>query len=172
MRNHEVTTKQELLDDKGNIKEPGWSKRQLQKYDRKKIKASKLRIKEWDYYLVLGDDFGVAFTISDNGYVGLQSVSLLNFKENWEHTETILDAFPMGKLKLPSDSSNGDIIYNKKRLHLEYKLEHEENKIIRHITCYFKEFYNKKDFECDIRLEQPKMDSLVIATPFNKNKHF
>ncbi|MDY4793115.1 MAG: DUF2804 family protein, partial [Pararoseburia sp.] len=82
-QNHEVVMEQPLLDEKGNISEPGWSRRQLQIYDRKQIKAPKFRIKEWDYYLVVGDDFAVAFTLSDDGYVGLQSVSLLNFKENW-----------------------------------------------------------------------------------------
>ena len=76
-RNHEVTKRQPLLDARGNIAEPGWSRRQLQVYDRTKIKAARFRIKEWDYYLVVGDACAVAFTLSDDGYVGLQSVSLL-----------------------------------------------------------------------------------------------
>ena len=111
-RNHEVTTKQQLLDVNGNIAEPGWSRCQLQQYSREHIKVPKFRIKEWDYYLVVGDDCAVAFTLSDDGYVGLQSVSLLDFSgKPWEHTETVLDAFPMGKLKMPTNSSEGDIVY-------------------------------------------------------------
>ena len=111
-RNHEVTKRQPLLDARGNIAEPGWSRRQLQVYDRTKIKAARFRIKEWDYYLVVGDACAVAFTLSDDGYVGLQSVSLLELGEHpWEHTETILDAFPMGKFHLPGNSSAGDIVY-------------------------------------------------------------
>lgn len=78
-RNHEVTAKQQLLDANGNIAEPGWSRSQLQQYSRAQIKAPKFLIKEWDYYLVVGDDCAVAFTLSDDGYVGLQSVSLLDF---------------------------------------------------------------------------------------------
>ena len=105
-RNHEVIKSQQLLDEYGNIAEPGWSRKQLQQYSRTQIKAPKFRIKEWDYYLVVGDDCAVAFTLSDDGYVGLQSVSLLDFSgEPWEHTETILDAFPMGKLRMPENSS-------------------------------------------------------------------
>ena len=123
MRNHEILMEQPLLDANGNIAEPGWSRRMLQKYDRNQIKAPGFRIKEWDYYLVVGDDFAVACTISDDGYVGLQSVSLLNFREGWEHTETILDAFPMGKLHMPANSSKGDIVYNNGRLQLQYLLE-------------------------------------------------
>ena len=123
MRNHEVTARQPLLDEDGYLREPGWSKRQVQVYDRSKIKAPAFRIKEWDYYLVLNEDFAGAFTISDDGYIGLQSVSLLNFKEGWEHTETILNPFTMGRLHLPSSSEEGNTVYHDKRLHMEFRKE-------------------------------------------------
>ena len=133
MRNHEVTTKQPLLNKDGSLREPGWSRQLIQEYDRNQIKASKLRIKEWDYYLVLNQDFAAAFTLSDDGYIGLQSVSLLNFKEGWEHTETILNKFPMGKMKMPSTSSEGNIRYKDKRLKMEFCVEPGK----RTITCDF-----------------------------------
>lgn len=195
-RNHEVIKNQQLLDKQGNITEPGWSRRQLQQYSRAQIKAPKFRIKEWDYYLVVGDDCAVAFTLSDDGYVGLQSVSLLDFSEEpWEHTETILDAFPMGKLTMPENSSEGNIVYEKKNLRLSYVLENSmsglsdtegpgsDEKItkqnitkqsirIRHITCQFDNFYQGKSFSCDIRLRQPDMDTMVIATPWEKKGRF
>ena len=37
--------------------------------------------------------------------------------------ETVLDAFPMGKLQMPTNSSEGDIVYEKKNLRLKYVLE-------------------------------------------------
>ena len=83
--NHQVTQRQPLLKADGSLREPGWSTSLIQTYDRQAIKASPWRIKEWDYYLVLNEDFAGCFTISDIGYIGLQSVSLLNFKEGWEH---------------------------------------------------------------------------------------
>lgn len=193
-RNHEVTAKQQLLDANGNIAEPGWSRSQLQQYSRTQIKAPKFLIKEWDYYLVVGDDCAVAFTLSDDGYVGLQSVSLLDFSgKPWEHTETVLDAFPMGKLQMPTNSSEGDIVYEKKNLRLKYVLEKNpenlsersvvgksiagkektgRNIIIRHIICEFDNFYQGKPFSCDIRLQQPQMDTMVIATPWDKKGRF
>ena len=168
-RNHEVTTIQPLLNEKGDLREPGWSRSLVQQYDRNMIKAPKWRIKEWDYYLVLGKDFGVAFTVSDDGYIGLQSVSLLTFgKDPWEHTETVLNAFPMGKLNLPSDSSKGVTEYRDKRLQLRFAVEGKT----RHITCHFEDFFAKLPFDCDIVLEQPDMESMVIATPWDQKKHF
>ena len=170
MRNHEVTTVQPLLKADGTLREPGWSRSMVQVYDRKAIKAPAFRIKEWDYYLVLSqkNDFGVAMTISDDGYIGLQSVSLLDFTKSWEHTETILNAFPMGKLKLPSNSSSGNTVYHDKRLNMEFIVAPGKRRLV----CSFKNYCDGKPFSCDITLEQPPMDSMVIATPWDKKGAF
>lgn len=168
MRNHEVTKKQDLLDAAGEIAEPGWARSQVWDYKRKSIKASSFRIKEWDYYLVLADKYAAAFTISDDGYIGLQSVSLLLFDKPMEHTETILNVFPMGKLHMPESSSKGDVHYQDKRLSMSFTIEGDK----RHIVCDFTDFWNGKPFSCDITLEQPQMDSMVIATPWDKKHAF
>ena len=168
-RNHEVTERQLLLDEHGNLREPGWSRKMVQQYDRNMIKAPKWRIKEWDYYLVLSDSFAGAFTISDDGYIGLQSVSLLTFGEKpWEHTETVLKPFPLGKLNLPSDSSAGSTVYEDKRLQMRF--DALEGK--RTIKCSFDNFMDGKPFKCDITLQQPDMETMVIATPWDKKGHF
>lgn len=167
MRNHEVTEQHPLLNDKGELQEPGWSRSLIQAYSRNQIKASAFRIKEWDYYLMIGNGFGVAFTISDAGYIGLQSVSLLDFQRKWEHTETILNAFPMGKLHMPSTSEEGNVHYEDKRLSLHFE-KHDQT---RQIQCQFKNFYRGKTFTCDILLHQPPMDTMVIATPWKNKKH-
>ncbi|MBR3393397.1 MAG: DUF2804 domain-containing protein [Firmicutes bacterium] len=186
MRNHEVTNHQLLLDSNGELREPGWSRSQVQQYRRSMIKAPAFRIKEWDYYLVLSDKFAGAFTISDDGYVGLQSVSLLRFGKGrtagaeatgdahiedvvpWEHTETVLNVFPMGKLKLPEDSSAGDTVYEDKRLQMRFAVGNGK----RRITCHYENFCDGKPFDCDITLEQPPMESMVIATPWDKKHAF
>ena len=169
MRNREITERGPLLDGRGNLRHPGWSRSLVQQYDRRAIRAAGWRIKEWDYYLVLSDRFAGAFTISDDGYIGLQSVSLLCFDGTpWEHTETVLNAFPMGKLHLPADSSAGDTVYEDKRLQMRFAVRDGK----RHITCRFERFYQGKPFACDILLDQPPMDSMVIATPWDKDRHF
>lgn len=166
MRNHEITNRQKLLDSSGHIQECGWSKSLLQEYARKDIKAAAFRIKEWDYYLVLSHDFGVAFTISDDGYIGLQSVSFLDFKHRFEHTETILNFFPMGKLNMPVSSNKGVSAFSNKRLQMKFEVKPGK----RILDCSFKNFYQHQDFHCHITLQQPSMDSMVIATPWKEKK--
>ena len=49
---HEITERIPLLDGSGNLTQPGYAKKLLPVYRRADIKAGKLRIKEWDYYLI------------------------------------------------------------------------------------------------------------------------
>ncbi len=177
MRNHEITEKMPLLDKKGDLREPGWAKQLLWTYTRNDIRAPKFRIKEWDYYIVIHDgkkdgteSFAAAFTISDDGYVGLQSVSLLHLDEGnaSEHTETILNVFPMGKLRLPETSESGNVTYKDKRLNMRF----EKECCKRHLTCEFDNFQDGKKLTADITLIQGKGDTMAIATPWDKKKHF
>lgn len=169
MRNHEVTTYQRLLKDDGTLREPGWSRRPVQVYDRRDIKKRASRIKEWDYYSVLSNDgnFGVCFTLSDDGYIGLQSVTFLDFSKGFEHTETVLNAFPMGKMKMPSVSSGGSIRYCCSKMALRFDLDYGK----RTIRCNFKNFYNGKPLKAMIVLDDKPQDSMVIATPWKEDKH-
>ena len=77
MRNREITSPGKLLKSNGTLTQPGWSRKMIQTYNKENISAPRFKIKEWDYYIVMSKDFGFAFTISDNGYVGLESVSFL-----------------------------------------------------------------------------------------------
>ena len=166
MRNHEITVGHPLLSEKGRLAEPGWSRIFLQTYERKKVAAKSFRIKEWDYYLVMGKDFGAAFTISDNGYIGLQSISFLDFKKPFEHTKTVLAPLTMGKLHMPESPLTGSCFYNDKKLFMQFQNLPEE----RRIHCHFQKFYEKKPFKCEIVLKKMDMDSMNIAIPWEKNK--
>ena len=70
----------------GKLAECGWATSLLRAYDRDRIKAPKRRIKEWDYYLVNDDEFAVALTVADMGYVGLISASVMDFAQATSHT--------------------------------------------------------------------------------------
>ncbi len=73
-----------LLDEHGNLSEAGYAFSLVKEYNRKKIKGLKSRIKEWDYYFISDNEYGVALTIDDNSYMGLVSVSVLDFNNHVE----------------------------------------------------------------------------------------
>lgn len=166
MRNREITVPGKLLRPDGTLNQPGWSRDLIQDYNRESIGAPKFQIKEWDYYLVLSKDFAAAFTISDDGYVGLESVSLIDFKKVCEHTKTVLKPFTMGTLSLPRSSKSGNTIYSDRKLSMEFRVSNGERRII----CDFLDFKDGKRLTADIKLKQPPMDSMVIATPFKEKK--
>ena len=62
MEQHEITKAGPLLDRDGNLREAGYAKRLLPIYDRNQVKGGALRIKEWDYYLVMNGQFALALT--------------------------------------------------------------------------------------------------------------
>ena len=104
---HEITTSAPLLGKDGDLLEPGWARSLLPVYRRADIKASPMRIKEWDYYLITDGHIGLALTIADNGYMGLDSISFLHFDEGWEQTTSRMRALPLGKTHLPESSAEG-----------------------------------------------------------------
>ena len=162
MSQHEVIKVQPLLDEHGHVAEPGWAKDLVWQYDRSAIKVPKYRIKEWDYYLVANDHFGVAFTISDLAYLGMISVSVLDFDKKEHHTETILSVAPMGKFRLGSHSNQGDADFKNKRIHLRYSMVYDRRKI----QCHMENFKDGKNLDVEIWLLQKPMDTMCIATPW------
>ena len=157
-----------LLNKNGNLEEAGYAFSLVRKYDRSQIKGKKWRIKELDYYYIGNKHYGIALTIADNSYMAMGSVSFLNFDKKCETTKSPMKWFTFGKLKLPSTSKEGDIKFESKKLSIYFK--HEDGK--RHIIVSFKSFEKNKDLKADLYLDETNEGSMVIATPFKKNRHF
>ena len=169
MMQHEIVTSIPLLDEQGNLTEPGYAKRLLPVYDRSKVKGGFARLKEWDYYYVGNDRFGVALTIADNSYMGLDSISFLSFKGTpWEITKSPMRVFPMGKTKLPASSVEGVTAISGKGYAMEFRVEDGK----RFLTAHMEDFLDGKPIEIELTLEREPQESMVICTPFYKPAHF
>ncbi|MCF7832425.1 MAG: DUF2804 domain-containing protein, partial [Candidatus Marinimicrobia bacterium] len=169
MPQHEITQKGLLLNNKGLITEPGWARSLLLAYDRTMIKAHKSRIKEWDYYAMLNEHFGLALTIADNGYMGFISVTFFDFDKVKEITRTLMTPFPMGKFTMPSSSVEGDVQFKRK----DFLIYFENNLNTRVLNVDISHFVKGKHLKGKITLQKdPAHDSMVIATPFHKKGCF
>ncbi|MDO4544293.1 MAG: DUF2804 domain-containing protein [Clostridia bacterium] len=153
-----------LLDERGRLTEAGYSTSLVKEYDRNDIKAGKLRIKEWDYYLIYNDKFGIALTIDDNSYMGLISASFLDFTKPMERTVSKLFWFPLGKTAFPKSSAEGDVIKSLKGCSAAFT--HENGR--RHLVLHMDNFDGGLPLHCDLYLSDEPQDSMVIATPFPK----
>ena len=159
---HEITTRHPLLDEQGRLIEAGYTKGLLMDYDRKAIKGGALRIKEWDYYLIANNDYAVALTIDDNSYMGLDGISLLDFRRPWEHTNNVMSFLTLGKRHFPASSSNGDVCSGTKKSSISFK----HNADHRLLSFHMDNFMDGKPIRGEIRLENPQQESMVIVTPF------
>ena len=157
-----------LLDAEGNLSEAGYAFALVKQYKREDIKAGKSRIKEWDYYFIQDGEYGIALTIDDNSYMGMASVSVLDFKSRKENTKSYISWFTFGKVGLPSSSEDGDTKMENKAYGMLFSNKNGERRLV----CKMKNVAKNQDFECDIKLEETNGNSMVIATPFNKKKYF
>jgi hypothetical protein len=163
---HEIQNPAPLLNDDGSLFEAGYAKYPLLVYDRSLVKGGKMRIKEWDYYLIYNDRYAVALTCDDNSYMGMMSVSFIDLEHASEITRSVIIPFTNGRVGLPASSGYGDVEFKNRRVELSFTHEAEG----RSMRVNFKRFKNKEPFECDFLLTDEPRDSMVIATPFEKKK--
>jgi len=151
-----------LLDEKGQLIEKGYQTYLSRSYDRNAIKAGKLRIKEWDYYCICSPEAVLALTIADNSYMGLDSITLLNIGEKWQHTNSPMRILPMGKTGLPATSEKGDVSVSGKG----YSLSFKNDGTVRTLDVHMDNFAKGQPIDAHVVLSDVPEDSMVIATPF------
>lgn len=162
---NEILKGYQIPDVNGLIANPGFTRNEVLDYTRENIKAPWYRKKEWDYYLFANNDFAIAFTISDLGYIGLLSASFIDLKTATEHTESELALFPKGKaFGLGTRVSDANAQCHTSRLNMTFKNVDGH----RHISCDFKNFDGIKHLKCELDVFEPDMEAMYIATPWKE----
>lgn len=166
MEQHEVTESGPLLDERGRLREPGWARFPFLSYTRNGISAPLRRIKEWDYYCILTREFGVAFTVADNGYVGIISASVLDFVEKKQVTETITVPFPLGSFSMPTSSLAGDVKIRHKKGFLDFSVMDGGSRVLKVDLPLFAHGQGLRGVI--VLTEEKNAESIVVATPWKK----
>ena len=191
-QNIEITEAMPLLDEQGNLTQAGYARHLLPIYDKRQAKGGVTRLKEWDYYYIGNDRFGVALTIADNSYMGLDSFSFLSFDGKgspygsekilgrpWEITKSPMRIFPMLGTKLPETSAEGITQIKGPGYFLRFEVTAGEMSedgnhrgTTRHLTGHLDKFRGDEAIDVDILLREEPDESMVICTPFEKDAHF
>ena len=157
-----IVTAGPLHDDQGRLTETGYATELIKAYERGKVKAKRRRIKEWDYYAVCTDRFALALTIDHNGYMTMDSISLLDFEQNTQVTKSMMGLPFASPRDLPSTSARGDIQVKGKG----YMLSFENDGISRHLTGFMNNFSGNDTIVFDLHLTDVPKETMVIVTPF------
>lgn len=152
--------------DDGSLAVRGWATEPLLSYDRSLIKAPRWRIKEWDYYLVNDDDYAVALTLGDLGYLGMISASVIDFAQGAYKTTSVITPFPLGRFKLPVSSDDGVSTFENARVSFRFEVAGGT----RRLSARFANFDGSDDLVFDAVLDDEPVDSLVIATPWAEDR--
>ena len=157
-----ITTPGPLHDEQGHLTETGYATELIKTYDRKRVAVRRRRIKEWDYYCVCTDRFALALTIDHNGYMTMDSISLLDFERNTQVTKSMINLPAFSRRDLPPTSEKGDIRTSGKG----YMLSFENDGTSRHLSGFMNQFSGQDTIVFDLFLTDAPKETMVIVTPF------
>ena len=163
----------ENLHKNGTVNGEGWSRKAIWRYKRNYIKYHSIFIKEWDYYATYISDLKlwICMTISDLGYAGLYSISVIDLNINkYNQIEEIIP-LPLGKINLPENSLDDHLInFEGKKLKITY--EKKTNKrIIKARSENLILPNGKKGIDIILEMNQnEKGESINIQTTWNHNR--
>ena len=163
----------ENLHKNGTVNGEGWSRKAIWRYKRNYIKYYSIFIKEWDYYATYISDLKlwICMTISDLGYAGLYSISVIDLNVNrYNQIEEIIP-LPLGKINLPENSLDDHLInFEGKKLKITY--EKKTNKrIIKARSENLILPNGKKGIDIILEMNQnEKGESINIQTTWNHNR--
>jgi len=159
---HRIITPGPLHDEQGRLIETGYATELIKTYDRSRIAARRTRIKEWDYYAVVTDRFALALTIDHNGYMTMDSISLLDFERNSQVTKSMMNLPLFAPRDLPPTSVKGDISVKGKG----YLLSFENDGVSRRLTGFMNQFSGEDTLVFDLHLTDAPQETMVIVTPY------
>lgn len=162
---HKITEPSDLLNKQGELIQTGYATSPLLRYNRENA-AYKLRLKEWDYYLIYNEDSAFALTLGSTSPVVLINAALIDLKTHSAQTKNALKILP-GCI-LPESSLTEDINYKDDSITLNITHEGAD----RILSLLFKDFKPGSDLNATIRLTNEPEDSMVIATPFLENEKY
>lgn len=162
---NEITIKQHLLNEKGHIIEPGWARDMILDYNRENINATIDNIKEWDYYYIGNERYGLGISMANMGTIRALSVHFMDFKNNRYYMN--MSSCPLlekNSHKMPLDNK-GDVEFKGKDARCRYIRTPKTHSI----KTIFNDYYDGLDLEVNLSLTIPNTESMVIATPFDED---
>ena len=163
---NEITEKSELFDEEGKLIQSGWAKTLLLNYNRQRITAGPLRIKEWDYWEVFNDQAHVIVNIYDIGYMGVAECAIGDFNTEESYRVQSTRLFTRGSIGNPSSWRYDEPLVFKKNNNTMI-FDRDGDNIL--LSVDFQEEGVQGDFKL---YKDPKMDTMVNLIPFKDPRQF
>jgi len=165
----EITKKTRLLDDKGRLESPGYARNMMFEYDRSRIKAGPLSLKEWDFYQLGMGGHILQMTIGHLSYIANFSAKLIDVTAGTVKSFSPLRLFPLRSMHMPVNPEEENVIEARGR---DFTMRFDAKRDRRILTMQAGDA-GIGDIKIDIELKcDPENEKMVIATPFFKKNQF
>lgn len=163
----EITSPTSLLDDNGHLAAKGYARKMNFIYNRDKVKAFPLKLKEWNFYQIQKDHFVLQLTLGHVSYMCSVAATLMDLDTGKKY-----EFGTMKPLFIPELDRNPEmeshISFEDKDYFLSFQVTSDKrildvrgkNKTFRHVAIHI---------ELD---NDPNNEKMVIATPFEKPTQF
>lgn len=169
MNQKEIITRRPLLDANGHPAHPGYAKTNLYEYNKEQIKRGRLRIKEWDFYLITDGRYKIELNFFNITELAALTASFTDFQTGETVSDAVIEPSGPDRFKL-SPAADEPFVFRYKRLGRTARFETGENT---HRLLFSRKVQGLKDF--DVRIEGnrlPGQESLTMLTPFKKKGRF
>lgn len=165
---NEITARQDLLDENGNLANPGWCRHNLFNYNIDKHAPSIMRLKEWDFYQVCNGEIMVQINLFNISFATCATFGFVDLKTGRKFDTMSIELYTPAKNRL---NKNGDcenyFAYSKGGTKIILDVTEKRHHLVFEGRCKGKAL--RSEFFCH-RL--PQHESITIATPFNEQGHF
>ena len=169
-KQNEIVKKTDLLDENGYVLEPGWARHNsLINYNREKISAHPLRVKEWDFYQISDGRYMTQFTIANVSFAEAGCITITDILTGklvllaaLGHVYTV-NRFPMPRCSTDECDVRRNYGYFKMK-------ETYDGKKTRHLTASGIALWPLgQKFSLDYTIEDPvDQESISISIPWKK----
>ena len=165
---NEITKKQPLLDDGGNVANPGWCRRNLYDYNIDKRSVNIMRLKEWDFYQVCNGEIMVQINFFNISLATCATFGFVDLKTGRKFDSMSIELFTPNKNRLNKNGDTANRTFYKNGstsilLDVSNHCHHLKFDGMCNAKHVVAEFYAQKLLQ---------HESITIATPFEKQGHF
>ena len=160
---HRIQARGMLHNVNGRLNACGWMPVPLLRYDRSRVKGARLRLKEWDRYLINDDEYALWITVANYGYAAIVSAQVANLVHPSAHTVSLIVPMPGRRLALPASSTGGATHFENRRGRFLCRAQDDQRRII----ARFDEFLDGESLAIDALLDCAPPESLsnVMSWP-------
>lgn len=160
----------DILDENGNVINPGWARDEMWNFKKEKITSKPTRVKMWDFWEVYNDKCRIVLNIFDIGIAGVAQFTYTDFETKKQTFKMLLRLLTKGSVGNPkSYKYEKPLLFKKGKSFMEFSKDGDF--IV--LKAHFPHKNDKKDLKCEFKLNlKPKTESISNLIPFKNPRHF